>query len=238
MTDHVLVSFDIDGTLMICDNARVHRAAFRAATFSLTGEDKPVEEYLGIPLSGCTDSYVAEKVLKKFLKTDNIPEEHFVKFMKKTEEFFLDTFDDRLDLMPGVTKLLTELNKIPNVTLAICSGNYPRIGLKKLESANLIHFFKNQIAGWGFHPNRADILRDSIKEAKKVTGHDFTRIIHVGDAPQDAQAAIDTGSIPVIVRTSRHKFHTSDFPKSSIILTNFEQNLDDFIHIVKTGALP
>ena len=237
MSDNILVSFDIDGTLMICDNARVHRAAFRAATFALTGEDKPVEEYLGIPLSGCSDTYCAEQVLRKFLKTDVVPQDQLDRYMKKTEDVFLDTFDDKLDVMPGVAAMLEKLNAMPNVTVAICSGNYPRIGWKKLESAKLMKYFPDKIAGWGFYPNRAEMLKAAIEEAKRVKGHSFDRVIHVGDAPQDAQAAIDTGSIAVVVRTSRHHFQTSDFPQPCFIIENFEKQLDNFLKIVRTGSM-
>lgn len=233
----VLVTFDIDGTLMICGrNGQTHRDAFRMTIRDICGVDQEVTEFLDVPLAGVSDSYIASCVARKINPGADTDPKWISDFVARVETYFVDNFDGTLDLMPGVVGALRALAEMPEVTLGVCSGNFPRIGRKKLESAGLSEFFSAGIAGWGMHQNRRDMLKSAIAQAEAQIGGKFDHIIHVGDAPQDVQAAIDNGAIGVAVLTSRHPFKESDFPKPCFVLKNLDVEKERFLEIVKNGV--
>ena len=232
----VLVTFDIDGTLMICGNQGLaHRTAFRETIRDIYGVDQEITEFLDVPLAGVSDSYIARCVARKVLKTDTPDSSWFEDFIARTETHFIEHFDGSLELMPGVAEALRALSQMPNVTLGVCSGNFPRIGRRKLECAGLSEFFSSGIAGWGLFADRKDMLGSAIKQAEEAIGGKFDRVIHVGDAPQDVRAGIENGAIAVAVLTSRHPFKESDFPKPCFVLKNLEEKREEFLRIVRTG---
>ena len=235
--ENVLVTFDIDGTLMICKDGYFHRHSFKVALNSIAGIDQEITDYLDVPLAGVSDMYIAHCACRKIHNVDPVDSEWLKLFMKETENAFLDLFDGDLDLMPGIKEALQELSEMTNVTIGVCSGNFPAIGWRKLEMAGLKEYFKDGIAGWGLSTSRKDILRSAIEQGESIKGCKFDRIIHVGDAPQDAQAAIDNSVIGVGVLTSRHPFKAEDFPKPCFVLKNLAENKNEFLQIVKTGKL-
>lgn len=229
----VLVTWDLDGTIMLCGNRnKVHGDSVIYGIKAITGVEKPLSWFLdNQPVSGCSDRYIAELAC---IKTGTVWNEQTMDvFMKYAESFFVQTFDGALTVLPGVKTVLSELAKMPNVTIGICSGNPPGIGWRKLECAGLRCFFTDDVAGWGIHADRSDMLKSAIEQGEAKIGCRFDRIIHVGDAPQDADAAVSNGVIGVILKTARYKDHV--FPEGTFVLENLDVCHDEFIRIVQTG---
>lgn len=233
MQEKVLVTWDIDGTLMFCgERNKVHGDAIVHAISEMTGVKEKLSYFLkGKPLAGCSDRFIAEQAF--IMTKGGFDEAMMNEFMRKAETYFIEHFDGSLTVLPGVETVLQKLSEMPNVTIAICSGNPPEIGWRKLECAKLKDFFKDRIAGWGLQAERADMLKEAISQGERSINGKFDRIIHVGDAPQDAEAAKANGVIGVIVKTSRHG--NGAFPEEAIQLENLEIGYNSFMKIVETG---
>lgn len=233
--ERVLVTFDVDGTLMRCgERNKVHGEAIKYGISEMTGVMKPLSYFLqGVPLAGCSDRFIAECACKMTNKT--FDEDMMNEFMEKASEYFVEHFDGSLTVLPGVERVLQKLSEMPNVTIALCSGNPPGIGWRKLECANMKQYFKDGIAGWGLHADRKDMLKEAISQAENKIGGQFDRIIHVGDAPQDAEAAKANNVIGVVVKTSH--YGDDAFPDGTIRLENLEIGYEAFMNIVQTGKM-
>ena len=117
-----------------------------------------------------------------------------------------------------------------NVILTLCTGNFLKIGIKKLETANLINYFDLECSGFATFIDRADILKNNIQNAEKKFGK-FEKIFHIGDAKQDIQAALDNNIIPIAVCTGKHK--NINFPQPCYIFENLEINFNEFLNLIK-----
>jgi len=101
---------------------------------------------------------------------------------------------------PGVRRLLGRLEKA-DVPMGLVSGNFTRIGWKKVERAGLRrHFRIGVFADMG--NDRAALLRLAIRQARERgwIGRG-TRISLIGDTPRDVQAAQANRVLAVAVAT-------------------------------------
>ena len=174
-SENVLVTFDVDGTLLIGMNkGAVHRNAFKAAMHDVFGINEEVPKYrpgtdLGI------SKEIIETMIQLHLKSQKkeqkqseaskylINDELIQKFITKTEDHYSELFDGRVQVMPGIAEALELLSHLPHVKIALCTGNFKRIALQKIEKAGLIQYFSHPIIG-GFGNNfesRTDILLES-----------------------------------------------------------------------------
>ena len=231
---NILVTWDIDGTLILANRSKCHREAFQHALKVLTDGkvDRPISDFVQ-SIAGWTDVNIATTIIKKATGIDATPE-ILQKFEDDAVKYFSENFDKSLIVLPGIAKTLEALSKIPNVKIGLCTGNYSEIGKTKLRAAEIYKYFeKDQIAGWGYDKDRANLLKNAISQGEKIIGTKFDHIIHVGDAPTDVQAALDVGVTSVLVKTSWHDFPS--FPSPRFELSNLEECFDDFISIVTTG---
>jgi phosphoglycolate phosphatase-like HAD superfamily hydrolase len=100
----------------------------------------------------------------------------------------------------------------------------------------LFDFFSNEIAGWGVYRTREEILRDAIAQGEAAIGGKFDWTIHVGDTPDDVAAANAVGALGVLVMTSSHKYGEDDVPRECSVLSNLEDEFEEFLRIVRTGV--
>lgn len=225
---NILVTSDIDGTIVIGKNKGLtHKLSFQHALKEAFDVDQEISTYPG------TDYGISRSIITRAIGTKDIPPNLMKKFIDKTEEYYLDNFDGEMEILPGVDNAFSTLSKIPNVTLGLCTGNFPRIGWEKVKLANLIQYFPERVAGFGTVEKRSEILAIAIKDAEVKTGHSFDRIIHIGDSPEDVQAALDNNAIPVLVQTSPHEFDS--FPTPHYTIKNLKDDFDEFLSIVMTG---
>ena len=219
-----LVTFDIDGTLMFCGHrGSAHRDAFSGAMKDILGIEEDLSTYLGVSFAGVSDYWIIQQILEK--SGNSGKSDLGDKLLHSAEEHFVCEFDGELDLLPGVKTAINELIK-HGIDVGVCSGNLPKIGITKLKAAGLTELVQSKALGFGTFLNRADILKDAIRKG----GKQYTKVIHVGDAPQDVQAALDIGALPFAVETGRFK-HRELFGESCTVVENLEIGLQELIRL-------
>lgn len=223
---NVLITFDIDGTLLVSKGRGHHYAAFRHALNTVFQSDDVVQQPPG------TDLGISRGIISQALHCENIDTHKMQEFIQATEDYYVANYDGQMDIMPGVQKALEVLSAMPNVSIGLCTGNFEKIGWAKVEAAGLSEYFKDRIAGFGNnHEDRTDILKEAISNAKMKKGCNFDKIIHIGDSPADVRAANDTNNISILVKTSPFTFDS--FPTPSYTFENLDTNLHDLIAVVE-----
>lgn len=234
--EKVLVTFDIDGTILNCaDGGENHIKAVNHTAFDLykVPLDTNLEEYIGHTFVGTTDSWIAEEIIKKATGVQTVAQKDLDAFEKLECEYYEKFGVGSAGALPGVRKVIETLNTMPNVTISMCTGNYEKIAWIKVEHAGVADLFKEKLGGFGHIIERSNILRGAIKQAEELRGHKFDRCIHIGDAVSDVKAAQAAGAIAVAVETGSYK--KPDYPQPCFVLENMDKGYDDFINIVKTG---
>ena len=221
----VLITFDIDGTLLVSKGKGLHYSAFRHALNQVFHSDNVVKQPPG------TDLGISRGIITQALQCTNIDESKLQEFIRETEDYYIAHYDGQLDLMPGVREALQALSAMPNVSIGLCTGNFEKIGWAKIEAAGLMEYFKDRIAGFGNNQeDRTDILKEAINNAKEKKKCEFDRIIHIGDSPADVKAANDTNNISILVLTSPFKFDS--FPTPAYTFKNLDEHLAELIQVV------
>ena len=222
-----LITFDIDGTLLkFGGNSAKHPIAFQMAFSEMfTPIDLP-EKYLGKRLEGATDLLLATEMIKKFGVT---PTPSLLKsFQTRVEEIYDQIFTEPSDLTPGIQDLLEQLSQSDNYILALATGNYKRIALKKLKLANLDKYFQPLIGGFGDNAySKSEIVLEAAQDAEANYSNIGHRI-HIGDTPDDVNAAINAGFFPLAVRTGRPN---TIFPACCLVMTNLLNSYDKILQM-------
>ena len=227
---NVFITFDIDGTVVLFDGSvKVHHQCFQQAIseyFKPIGEPM---EVLNRKVYGWMDRTIISETIKEIGFEDS--EENVQKVIKRSEELFREKFTAKPLIPPGVERLLKELSEMPNVTIALGSGNLEGIAWRKLENAGLAQYFKDRIGGFGDRcKSRADCLLYARKKAEEIRGCKFDVIVHVGDMPTDVDSAHEVGAIAVAVRTGHSEGITFNEPVYDF--ENLEKCHDEFIKII------
>ena len=231
MVKRVFVSFDVDGTLVCFENnIGTHMQAFSKAMTELFGPCGEPQDFLGYPIAGWMDKKIIHHMLEKlgFEASDA----NLNRAMQRTEELFEEMFTQVPIIPPGVEKTLQVLYSMPNVTIGVASGNLSRIAWKKIGNAGLLKYFKDKIGGFGGYVyERKDAVILSRENGEKVINGKFDIVIHIGDMPNDVNAAISAGAKPVAVKTGGIKF--DEYPQPSLVLENLEEGFDQFMSLLQ-----
>ena len=231
---NILVTFDIDSTLLKTFPNSPHSRSLRFAMKELFGIDVCPSQYLNVSFCGCSDEWIVREIIKKATASEKPPKatrDEFVRIAGDHFEQILDA-EKEISVLPGIFELLRKLRSYNNVVTGLCSGNIPKIGWCKIEKAKLGEFFPEKIAGLGGFEDRADILRSAIRDAEEKTGKkfEFCNVFHVGDAPQDVIAANDVGVNAIAVKTGY--FGDDSFKKPCVIVENCESGFDTIIKTI------
>ena len=101
-------------------------------------------------------------------------------------------------VLPGVRSLLRALTTLA-IALGVCTGNFRRNALLKLESAGLADWFLPLRGGFGdLHADRADVVREALALCDAL---DKAGVTLVGDTVFDMIAARSAGLRAVGVAT-------------------------------------
>jgi len=239
MSQHVLVTFDIDGTILSSPGGgKTHTDAIALTANELYNVplDVDIKDYCHSRFSGTTDSWIAKTIIQTATGKKEVTKEEIDAFEIREYENFIKLYAGGYSLLPGVEKCISKLSKMENVTLGLCTGNFVKIGIAKLEAVGVAKYFSSDVGGFGDFIERRDILKHAIETAEKKTGHKFDRIVHIGDAVQDVDAANANNVIAVAVRTGKIK-EKSGFPKPCFVLKNLDEGFNDLLSIINTGAL-
>lgn len=192
---HHLVLFDIDGTLL-----DVRRAGRRAFIETLKRHYDIEDSLEWLTFAGCTDRGILRRIFQRsgHWQGDETLLDEFFGFYPSIMETLIDP--DLCTCFPGVSELLGELHGLEQVRLGLVTGNVREGAFIKLRSVGLNGYFEE--GGFGDdHEDRNELARLARDRFTAKYGKP-ARIILVGDAPADVQAAKSIGAFSITVGTS------------------------------------
>ena len=173
--------FDIDGTLINTGGAGL--CAMKAAVTECLGDGGLLE---GCSFAGKTDRLIIRDLIRRAGMQTDIGQtarrictryiELLGPALSGAENFFV---------YPHIPELLEQLSKLPDIELALLTGNLEQGARLKLEHAGLWHYFR-----WGVYgdvsEDRNDLSRKALKRITKKCGTIDTRsIVIIGDTVSD-----------------------------------------------------
>ncbi|EAY09868.1 haloacid dehalogenase-like hydrolase family protein [Trichomonas vaginalis G3] len=232
----VLVTFDVDGTLLTSvPQSKQHTDAIKETAIKLYNlpQNVDIKKFCNSNFSGTTDSWIAKTIIQNAMQRQEVTQEELDIFEKKEDEIYHRDYEGMHVPIYGVEEAIKAITQIPYVTIALCTGNYENIGWTKVGHTGLDKYFEGRLGGFGNILERKDILKEAIRRAEEFRGYKFDRIIHIGDAQQDVDAASANGCIPIAVETGHLK--KEQFAKPCFVIPNMKDGLEDLISIIKTG---
>jgi len=191
------VFFDIDGTL-IRRAGPAHREALIEAVRRTTGLETSID---GIPLHGMLDPEILAAMMRNAGASGGVIRGAMPEIQRHAQALYVRCCPNlERKVCPGVRRLLDRLGRAA-VPMGLVSGNFARIGWKKLERAGLQrHFRIAAFAGMG--KDRAALLRLAMRQARESGWlQRGTRVSLIGDTPRDIAAARENGVLAVAVAT-------------------------------------
>lgn len=194
-----LILFDIDGTLLLSG-----RAGLRAMSRAFHDTFGVKNGFDGASFSGRTDSFLVSHALRKAGLPDT-PEQH-----ARFRDAYLPLLSEEIrqpgsghkGLMPGAAELLDALADLPDVYLALLTGNYQGAAAIKLSHFDIFDYFE-----WGAYSDDAadrnalvPIARDRA-ETYDVPLAARERMVVIGDTPHDIDCAKCGGARAIAVAT-------------------------------------
>jgi phosphoglycolate phosphatase-like HAD superfamily hydrolase len=214
-----LVLFDIDGTLITDGGAS--REAFRAALYETYGYDGDLSRY---DFSGRTDPQIATMVLRDA----DVPDEVIDARMPDLWRVYLaglarGATPERVRVLAGIRELLEALAAMPEITLALLTGNIEPGARLKLAPAALNDYFPFGAFG-SDSPRREELPPIAVERASLQNHHRFRgrEVVIIGDSiydvrcgtPHDATTiAIASGKTPadrLRAENPHHFFHSAE----------------------------
>jgi phosphoglycolate phosphatase len=210
-TDHKLLLFDIDGTLLTSGGAgeRALRLGFR----DRFGID---DDLSSIEIAGRTDSGIVREMLAA----------HRLPATPENIAAFLDGYLHHLAqeiprtpgrLLPGILPLLDALQPRADIVLALLTGNLARGAEIKLRHYGVWHYFEFG-AFADDHHDRNQLGPFAQARARAQRGIEFPpeRIFVLGDTPHDIACARAIGAKAIAIATGKFSqadlaAHTPDF---------------------------
>ena len=194
--------FDIDGTL-IYGHGVGHQSLVRAMQ-DVFGTAGTHEEY---DWRGNTDP----RIVRDLMRHAGIPEETiaarlpecFDRYVRYLEESLAN--GHRIDVLPGIAKLLPALVACSDALVGLLTGNVERGAFSKLRPAGLLPYFR--VGAYGSDdPDRRRLPSIARGRIRTLTGLDidFADITIIGDTPLDVDCARACGARAVAVATGQH----------------------------------
>ena len=187
--------FDIDGTLLHCEDA-VHYFSFCHALTSVAG--RPVD-ILGLPVQGKIDP----GILRDAFARAGVPESVWRPRLPEILDAMAahveaHAADFRITVLPGVREVLRHLRD-KGALLGTGTGNLERIGWAKLQACGLQEWFDFGGFSNGYE-QRGEMIAAAAATARSLTKPDAAVLV-VGDTPGDIEAARFAGLEVLAVAT-------------------------------------
>lgn len=209
--------FDIDGTLVNTGGAGLR--AMKAAVTECLGDEGLLEGY---SFAGKTDRQIIRDLIRRAGMQAEIEEksrhicERYIELLGPSlagaENFFV---------YPHIPELLEQLSALPDVELALLTGNLEPGARLKLERAGLWHFFR-----WGVYgdvsEDRNDLSRAALARITAKHGPiDVRRIVIIGDTVSDIRCGQAVGATTIA--------YSAGFQPTEVLLPAGPDHLtDDF----------
>lgn len=187
--------FDIDGTLLNCEDA-VHYFAFCNALSKVAGRPMTLE---GVVTHGNTD----EGILRDAFAAGDIAAAVWRPRMAEIRTWMGDEVEAnqgnfRIEVLPGTPELLAHL-RVRGALLSTATGNLARIGEAKLQACHLQQYF--ELGGYSDRlETRAEVFAAALAQLRERLGAGAAVCVF-GDTPADVQAAHANGLEVVAVAT-------------------------------------
>ncbi len=197
-----LILFDIDGTLVLTGGAGM-RAMNRACQDLVRSENAMA----GVTFAGRTDWSILDDILRNHGHT--LDEARLDELRRRyvthlAEEIVLPGRGVK-DVMPGIRELLEALAARADVRLGLLTGNFVEGARIKLEYFDLWKYFPWGAFG-GDAASRNDLVPIALARAREhgIDGIPSSRVLVVGDTPNDVECALVAGATPVAVATGSY----------------------------------
>ncbi|XP_024519524.1 uncharacterized protein LOC112342237 [Selaginella moellendorffii] len=203
----ILVTFDVDGTLMRSVGPlanRLHKRAFSHAMEEIFGvRDATIDV---VKHHGSTDPIILVSTLEHY----GVPRQEATAKLPELKASMVgyahdhaSEIGDGLELLPGVYHLLQTLSKDESFLIGLVTGNLEGIAWMKMVSLGIEEFFSvPHFGGFGSdHEDRGELVKLSRQKALQLFDKTIRLHAHVGDTPNDVAAAELGGALPVAVCT-------------------------------------
>jgi len=196
-----LVVFDLDQTLI--DLLPVHEEATKRSFRAFFGVDARLSE---IDFAGRS----LDVNFAALAKLKGVPDGLFRKKSQELLRSYEVTFGEIIPkdasryILPGATEILEALSKTDNFVV-LYTGNSPRVVSHIFAATGLGRYFKACFYGTEVS-TRADMVRQAIDTAKRLTGRDFKgkEIVVIGDSIRDVECGQQFGALTIAVATGFH----------------------------------
>lgn len=196
-----LLLWDIDGTLLTTRGAGV--IPFSKALSEIKGESIQINR---LECSGLTDYQIAHRYLKGDVNNPEYFKNIDIALQNYTQQLESNLKDRPALSLPGIHKLLMNLESDKNFILAVVTGNCKRGAFIKLKSAQLDCFFDSKFVFTATDlTERATIVERALAAFEQIDCEAFV----IGDTIHDIEAA-KRNSINSII------FETVDFTISAL----------------------
>ena len=212
--------FDIDGTLLHCEDA-VHYFAFCHVLKQIAGRPLNLD---GVVTQGNVDV----GILRDALALAKIPEAFWRPRIAQMRDHLCGFVEDHADefsirVLPGVRSVLAHL-RARDATLAVATGNLERIGWAKLAFCGLkaaFHFG----AFSDLHEDRTQVFAAALALSRAL--NPTAAVCVIGDTPADIQAAHENGLEVIAVATGIHSSLDLDRFMPDKLIHNLEDLFTD-----------
>jgi phosphoglycolate phosphatase-like HAD superfamily hydrolase len=109
--------------------------------------------------------------------------------------------------LPGAAEALAAFAGEPGVVQSVVTGNLPEISRHKLTAFDLHSHIDFEIGGYGsLSAHRPDLVPHAVGLATTKHAREFPAesVVVVGDTPNDVEAALSHGAVPVAVATGKY----------------------------------
>jgi phosphoglycolate phosphatase-like HAD superfamily hydrolase len=196
-----LVLFDIDGTLVHTGGAGV-----RGLTTAFREIHRHDNALAGVPVSGRTDRAILAEACQRCaldLTADMLAELREAYLLQLQVEMTRPP-NGPMGVLPGVTRLIETLTKLPRVHVGLLTGNFERGAEIKLQHFALWKKFTFGAFG-DDHLDRRDLVPLARERAMRAgIEADFSRVVIIGDTPLDVDCAHAHGALAIAVATGEY----------------------------------
>ncbi len=225
---HVLL-FDIDGTLINTRGSGL--TALQLAFTEAFGHPAPSV----IDTCGRTDRGIARDLFLAHRLADSSDNwEHFHQLYLRHLATQLPQRDGHI--LPGVTNLLQDLARRPNLAIGLLTGNTPEGAKIKLRHFGIDHHFG--FGGYGhLHPERNVVAEAALHAARQRIPCQVAldRVWVIGDTPRDIACARHIGARAVAVATGFHDRTSLAGQNPDVLLDDFRE-AGDFLSWLEVGV--
>ncbi|HXK62746.1 MAG TPA: HAD hydrolase-like protein [Acidobacteriota bacterium] len=214
-----LVLFDIDGTLLL-----THGAGMRALNRAFENNRVRPDVLKTIRPDGKTDPQIVREIMKACNRDSECTSDMLTEFFDVYLSFLREEMAacTKMEVLPGVRKLLEELAEEPELGLGVATGNIEEGAYLKLRYAQLDSFFA--FGGFGSDSeDRTEVIRWAIaRGAERIAPEKVDAAFVIGDTPRDILHGRAAGARTIAVATGTYPLETLKSYEPDLVVRTLE----------------